>query len=120
LSKVNVSIASGGYVEQILASRARLGAGKSANPNGQTTFEYEKKTYLGSFNRIMFADIGVISMVDEKAAFSDVERIRQRNLYIAVIVLSIAILIVFSLQKPLRLRFKDSWELQARLKTEIS
>jgi adenylate cyclase len=74
---------------------------KSANPNGQTTFLYEKKNYLGSFNRIMFADIGVVSMVDEKAAFSDADRIRQRNLYIAVIVLSIAILIVYFFSKTI-------------------
>jgi adenylate cyclase len=74
---------------------------KSGNPNGQTTYTYEGKRYLGSFSKIAFADIGVVSVIESKAAFREADRIRTRNLMVAAIVLSLAILIVYFFSKTL-------------------
>jgi adenylate cyclase len=79
---------------------------KSGEPNKQTKYVFEGKRYLGSFSRIPFAEIGVVTVIEEKAAFEFADRIRNRNMYVAAIVLSLAILIVFFFSKTLTVPVK--------------
>ncbi|HEY1406333.1 MAG TPA: adenylate/guanylate cyclase domain-containing protein [Spirochaetota bacterium] len=74
---------------------------KSANQNAQTTFNYKGRKYLGSFNKINFGGVGMVSMVDHAYAFADAEKMIRRNLLIALIVLSIAILVIYYFSKTL-------------------
>ncbi|MBK7057801.1 MAG: HAMP domain-containing protein [Leptospiraceae bacterium] len=71
---------------------------KSTVDNGLTRYENEensKKYYMGSFKKIGFAGIGVISTVLEEKAFEQVYNIQRRNLLIMAITLCTAILVVF-------------------------
>jgi adenylate cyclase len=71
---------------------------KSTVDNGLTRYENEensKKFYMGSFKKIGFAGVGVISTVLEEKAFEQVYNIQRRNLLIMAITLCTAILIVF-------------------------
>ena len=70
---------------------------KSTVDNGLTRYENEesKKFYMGSFKKIGFAGIGVISTVLEEKAFEQVYNIQRRNLLIMAITLCTAILVVF-------------------------
>lgn len=92
LAKVKTNLISLPIVEAML---------KSGNSNGQTKYVFEKKQYLGSFSKIAFADIGVVSVIEAKEAFREADRIRNRNMMVAAIVLSIAILIVYFFSKTL-------------------
>ncbi|HNX58120.1 MAG TPA: HAMP domain-containing protein, partial [Spirochaetota bacterium] len=74
---------------------------KSANQNAQTTFNYKGRKYLGSFNKLHFGGVGMIAMVDHAYAFADAEKMIRRNLLIALIVLSIAILVIYYFSKTL-------------------
>jgi len=74
---------------------------KSQNQNAQTTFDYKGRKYLGSFNKIRFGGIGMIAMVDHAYAFADAEKMIRRNLFIALIVLSLAILVIYYFSKTL-------------------
>ncbi|HNK59705.1 MAG TPA: adenylate/guanylate cyclase domain-containing protein, partial [Leptospiraceae bacterium] len=69
---------------------------KSTVDNGLTRYEHEetKKYYLGSYKKIGFAGVGVISTVLEEKAFQEVYNIQRRNLLILGITLCTAILIV--------------------------
>ena len=70
---------------------------KSTVDNGLTRYENEesKKFYMGSYKKIGFAGIGVISTVLEEKAFEQVYNIQRRNLLIMAITLCTAILVVF-------------------------
>jgi adenylate cyclase len=70
---------------------------KSTVDNGLTRYENEesKQFYMGSFKKIGFAGIGVISTVLEEKAFEQVYNIQRRNLLIMAITLCTAILVVF-------------------------
>ena len=74
---------------------------KSANQNAQTTFDYKGRKYLGSFNKLHFGGVGMVAMVDHAYAFADAEKMIRRNLLIALIVLSIAILVIYYFSKTL-------------------
>jgi adenylate cyclase len=70
--------------------------------NEQTRFKDDHgKWSLGTYNRIAFGNIGVVVTIDESVAFSVVEKIRRRNIYITLIVLSAAILIVYFFSKTI-------------------
>ena len=70
--------------------------------NEQTRFKDEHgKWNLGTYNRIAFGNIGVVVTIDESVAFSVVDKIRRRNIYITLIVLSAAILIVYFFSKTI-------------------
>ena len=51
--------------------------------------------YLGSFRKLPFGGLGIISTVSEEAAFAEVNNIQRRNLYLTIVVVMLAILIVF-------------------------
>jgi adenylate cyclase len=75
---------------------------KSKLDNGQTRYKNESGVYhFGSFKKIGFSGIGVISSVPEDLALQEVYNIQRRNIYITIIVLNIAILIVYFFSKSL-------------------
>jgi len=75
---------------------------KSANPNGQIRYqESDGSYYLGSFQKIAFADLGVIVYVEEEKAFAAVYNIQRRNIIIMLLVLNLAILIVYFFAKTI-------------------
>ena len=57
--------------------------------------------FIGAFNKIGFAGLGVIATVNEDKAFEAVYAIQRRNIYITIIVLTLAILIVYFFGKTL-------------------
>ncbi len=75
---------------------------KSKLDNGQTRYKNESGVYhFGSFKKIGFSGIGIISSVPEDLALQEVYNIQRRNIYITIIVLNIAILIVYFFSKSL-------------------
>ncbi len=75
---------------------------KSKLDNGQTRYKNEAGIFhLGSFKKIGFSGIGVVSSVSEDLALQEVYNIQRRNIYITVIVLILAILIVYFFIKSL-------------------
>ncbi len=69
---------------------------KSKIDNGQTRYQNEEgEFHLGSFKKIGFSGIGIVSSVPEELAMQEVYNIQRRNIYITVIVLNLAILIVY-------------------------
>ncbi len=70
--------------------------------NSQTSYSDEKGvTYLGSFKKIGFAGIGVITTVVRDDVFSAAYRIRKQNIFLTVIVLNLAILIIYFFSKTI-------------------
>jgi adenylate cyclase len=51
--------------------------------------------YLGSFRKLPFGGLGIVSTVSEDKAFAEVNNIQRRNLYLMIVVVALAILIVF-------------------------
>ncbi len=75
---------------------------KSTNPNGQTRYQdTDGRWYLGSFQKIEFADLGVVVYVDEEKAFEAVYRIQRRNMIITALVLNFAMLVVWFFAKTI-------------------
>ncbi|XDD49238.1 adenylate/guanylate cyclase domain-containing protein [Leptospira sp. WS92.C1] len=69
---------------------------ESSISNGQTRYKgKDNQYYLGSFRRIGYSGLGVISSTSEKKAFEEVYNIQKRNLYLMFVVLNISILFVF-------------------------
>ena len=68
---------------------------QSTNPNGLTQFAWEDTRYLGSFRKLNFASLSVISIVDEAKALKAVEDIQRRNIIITLIVVLTSVLIVY-------------------------
>ncbi len=68
---------------------------QSKNPNGLTNYSYEGVDYLGSFRKLEFANLAVISTVDAKQALAAVEDIQRRNVIITLIVVLVSVLIVY-------------------------
>lgn len=56
-------------------------------------------TYLGSYKKIGFGGLGIITTIEENKAFEGVYSIQRRNIYILCITLSIAILFVYFFAK---------------------
>ncbi|TGM80786.1 adenylate/guanylate cyclase domain-containing protein [Leptospira bouyouniensis] len=75
----------------------------SAPSTGQMSYLDEELggTYLGSFQKIGFADAGVITIVSEEKAFGDVYKSQRTNLYIAGIGLCSALIFVFFFSKTI-------------------
>ncbi|TGN18682.1 adenylate/guanylate cyclase domain-containing protein [Leptospira idonii] len=71
--------------------------------NGQSSyFDQELNAqYLGSFQKIGFADTGVITLVSEDKAFEDVYKSQRTNLYIMGIGLCSALIFVFFFSKTI-------------------
>jgi adenylate cyclase len=70
-------------------------------PNSQTTFTYDNRKYLGSFNKINFGGVGMVSMIDRAHAFEYADRMVFRNLLITAIILSITILFIYYFSKTI-------------------
>lgn len=69
---------------------------ESSISNGQTRYKgKDNQDYLGSFRRIGYAGLGVISSTSEKKAFEEVYNIQKRNLYLMFVVVNVSILFVF-------------------------
>ncbi|EMJ97029.1 adenylate/guanylate cyclase domain-containing protein [Leptospira alstonii] len=69
---------------------------ESSISNGQTRYKgKDDQFYLGSFRRIGYAGLGVISSTSEKKAFEEVYNIQKRNIYLMIVILNVSILIVF-------------------------
>lgn len=69
---------------------------ESTISNGQTRYKgKDDQFYLGSFRRIGYAGLGVISSTSEKKAFEAVYNIQKRNIYLMIVVVNISILFVF-------------------------
>ncbi|MBM9500265.1 adenylate/guanylate cyclase domain-containing protein [Leptospira sp. 201903071] len=69
---------------------------ESSISNGQTRYKgKDDQYYLGSFRRIGYAGLGVISSTSEKKAFEEVYNIQKRNLYLMFVVVNVSILFVF-------------------------
>lgn len=75
----------------------------SAPNTGQMSYMDEELggSYLGSFQKIGFADAGVITIVSEEKAFADVYKSQKTNLYIAGIGLCSALIFVFFFSKTI-------------------
>ncbi|OHD63851.1 MAG: hypothetical protein A2176_12085 [Spirochaetes bacterium RBG_13_51_14] len=75
---------------------------KSKLDNGQKRYRDAGGVIrLGSFKKIGFGGLGVISTVSEERAFKAVYQIQRRNILIMIIVLNIAILIVYFFSKTI-------------------
>ena len=75
---------------------------KSKSDNEQTRYMDDSGIYhLGSFKKIGFSGIGIVSTVPEGLAMQEVYNIQRRNIIITIIVLNIAILIVYFFSKSL-------------------
>ena len=74
---------------------------KSTNPNGQISYKEDDVAYIGSFQKVDFADVGVIVYVEEEKAFAAVYSIQRRNILITILVLNFAILIVYFFAKTI-------------------
>ncbi|HPS58953.1 MAG TPA: adenylate/guanylate cyclase domain-containing protein [Spirochaetota bacterium] len=75
---------------------------KSKSDNEQTRYRDDAGVYyLGSFKKIGFSGIGIISTVPEGLAMQEVYNIQRRNIIITIIILNIAILIVYFFSKSL-------------------
>ncbi|EMG20163.1 hypothetical protein LEP1GSC150_0357 [Leptospira interrogans serovar Copenhageni str. LT2050] len=73
---------------------------ESAISNGQTRYKgKDDQYYLGSFRRIGYAGLGVISSTSEKKAFEEVYNIQKRNIYLMIVVVNVSILFVFFMQE---------------------
>lgn len=75
---------------------------KSTANNGQTRYQNEKNEwYLGSFKRTAFAGICVVAIVPENKAYEAVFAILRWNIYLALSIVGMAILIVYFYSKTL-------------------
>lgn len=75
---------------------------KSRLDNGQMRYDVANGTaYLGSFKKIGIGGCGVIATIQESKAYEQVYRIQRWNLYLLVIILTIAILIVYIFGKAM-------------------
>ncbi|WP_411822557.1 adenylate/guanylate cyclase domain-containing protein [Leptospira sp. 'Mane'] len=81
-------------VRSMVTSAANTGQSSYTDPELKTDF-------LGSFQKIGFADAGVITIVSEDIAFQAVYNIQRNNLYIMGIGLCTAILAVFFFSKTI-------------------
>ncbi|HQO41027.1 MAG TPA: cache and HAMP domain-containing protein, partial [Spirochaetota bacterium] len=90
---------------------------KSKSDNEQTRYRDDSGVYyLGSFKKIGFSGIGIVSTVPEGLAMQEVYNIQRRNIIITIIILNIAILIVYffskSLSNPLTRLVKATKEIE--------
>ena len=75
---------------------------KSNITNGKKTYiAPDGKEYIGAFQKIGFANSGVISVVEEEKAMEAVYNIQRRNIYIMIIGVSLALIVVFIFAKTL-------------------
>ena len=87
-----------GIVKHLLSGNTNNGQTRFIDPETNTAF-------LGAFNTVGFAGIGVISQVEEAKALEAAKKVKDTSLIITIIVAAIAFLVVFyfslSLTQPL-------------------
>ncbi|MBL8994464.1 MAG: HAMP domain-containing protein [Spirochaetia bacterium] len=74
---------------------------RSKQDNRNLPYTEGKEKFIGSFKKIPFAGLGVVATVPTKKAFEEVDHIQRRNIYLTVLVLSIAVLIGYFFAKTL-------------------
>ncbi|EHQ06734.1 adenylate/guanylate cyclase domain-containing protein [Leptonema illini] len=80
---------------------------KSTLDKAMIRYEYEGKWYRGAYKKLPLAGLGVIYTIEEAKAFARVEEIRNRNLYVLGIVLSLAILVGYFFARSLALPLRE-------------
>lgn len=80
---------------------------KSTLDKAMVRYEHEGKWYRGAYKKLPLAGLGVIYTIEEAKAFARVEEIRNRNLYVLGIVLSLAILIGYFFARSLALPLRE-------------
>ncbi|MDC7233685.1 MAG: adenylate/guanylate cyclase domain-containing protein [Spirochaetales bacterium] len=74
----------------------------SAVNTGQIRYEQEDgETYFGSYKKISFGRLGVITTVPEALAFEAIYRIQRRNILLMIMFVALAILIIYYYSKSL-------------------
>jgi len=74
----------------------------SQSKNELKSFEdIDQKKYLGAFQKLGFANAGIISVVEEDIAFKSVYQLQARNIYIMIISLCISLIIIFLFAKTI-------------------
>lgn len=86
----------------LMLSRANLGESRIVNtlleskvPLGQVEYDEDGIDYLGTYRRLDFAGLGVVSTVEREAALEAVYQILYQNLLLLVIFLTVAVLVVY-------------------------
>lgn len=80
---------------------------KSTLDKAMVRYEHEGRWYRGAYKKLPLAGLGVIYTIEEAKAFARVEEIRNRNLYILGIVLSLAILVGYYFARSLALPLRE-------------
>ncbi|MBF9017102.1 MULTISPECIES: adenylate/guanylate cyclase domain-containing protein [unclassified Oceanispirochaeta] len=74
----------------------------SAVNTGQIRYEQEdKEVFFGSYKKISFGRLGVITTVPEELAFEAIYRIQRRNILLMIMFVALAILIIYYYSKSL-------------------
>jgi adenylate cyclase len=78
----------------------------SAVNTGQIRYTQDEETYFGSYKKMSFGRLGIITTVPEQLAFEAIFRIQRRNILLMIMFVALAILIIYyyskSLSVPLR------------------
>ena len=80
---------------------------KSTLDKAMVRYEHEGRWYRGAYKKLPLAGLGVIYTVEEAKAFARVEEIRNRNLYVLGIVLSLAIPVGYFFARSLALPLRE-------------
>ena len=78
----------------------------SSVSTGQIRYETEEESFFGSYKKVGFGRLGVITTVPEDLAFEAIYRIQRRNIFLMIMFVALAILVIYyyskSLSGPLR------------------
>lgn len=80
-------------VRQMLTSQAKNELNAFQDTDG--------KKYLGAFQKLGFANVGIISVVEENLAYKSVYQIQERNILIMVISICVSLIIIFLFAKTI-------------------
>ncbi|MDA3955717.1 adenylate/guanylate cyclase domain-containing protein, partial [Oceanispirochaeta sp.] len=73
----------------------------SAVNTGQIRYEQDGETYFGSYKKVSFGRLGIITTVPEKLAFEAIFRIQRRNILLMIMFVALAVLIIYYYSKSL-------------------
>lgn len=76
---------------------------KSKFANGQISYQDpdNKDKYIGSFRKIGFAGLGIITTIPEKIAYAEVYNIQRRNIIIMLITMALSFLVIYNFANTL-------------------
>jgi len=104
-SNPNIILSGGNYLSLPIVKMMK----KSPMDNGHAKYINEKGiSFLGSFMKIGFADIGVIASAEEEKVYRSVYKLQNIYIYITVIILTIAIMVVYLFCKNITEPIKDA------------